>query len=164
MVEILTVILAILAFLFVAAIVVLERTKPKKPVVIAQPVLEAAPDFEPAVGGRLQAAEQKIVLAHQRIQRIENILAKIPLESLEQRLDVTELQQTVEKLVEFQKHALAKIAVMEQRLEKERSAPNNRTGEKQLDALEKEIRAQDQTLKRMEAKIPVLSKHKKRKK
>ncbi len=170
--QILTFWLIVAGFVLLLIIAILEWRRPAKAKAVlnsasasaTQPESEkAALEQEPALQARITALEQKSLLAHQRIQRIENILSKIPLDNLGQQLDTVELQQKMGRLIEFKNEIRIQMAALEQRLEQQQSkSPSG--AEKQLDALERELEQQNKSLKQLEEKIPVIASNQKRKK
>lgn len=106
----------------------------------------------PLLYARFKAVEQKTQMAHERIQRIEKIVSRIPLEQLEKGLDISELEKKVERLVIFKNDIRIQVAALEEEIEKEKkSKPVVKS--KQLDALEKELKEQDKSLQEIEARI-----------
>ncbi len=170
--QILTFWLIVTGFVLLLIISILEWSRPRK----AKAVLNSASasaialaseatalEQQPVLQARITALEQKSLLAHQRIQRIENILSKIPLDNLGQQLDTVELQQKMGRLIEFKNEIHIQMAALEQRLEQQQSkSPSG--AEKQLDALERELEQQNKSLKQLEEKIPVIASNQKRKK
>jgi len=170
--QMLTVWLFIAAFVLLVIISFLEWNRPRKAKAVPNsasasalaPASEAtALEQEPALQARMTVLEQKSLLAHQRIQRIENILSKIPLDQLGQQLDTAELQKKMDRLIEFKNEIRIQMAALEQRLEQQQTkSPSG--AEKQLDALERELEQQNKSLKQLEEKIPVIAGNQKRKK
>lgn len=170
--QVLTFWLIVAAFGLLLIIVVLEWGRPRKEKAVpnsagasalASASEAAALEQEPVLQARITALEQKSILAHQRIQRIENILAKIPLDNLGQQLDTVELQKKVERLIEFKNETRIQVAALEQKLEQQKNkAPNE--AERQLAVLERELEQQNKSLKQLEEKIPVLANNRKQKK
>jgi DNA repair exonuclease SbcCD ATPase subunit len=158
------------------AIAALEWNKPRKKtplvpitssssaVVENKAFTQQEAETTPILVARITILEQKSRLAHERIQRVENILSGIPLDKLEQQLDTGGIQKKIEALLAFQQETRKQIKELEQRLG-EKSNWETEEAEQQLDELEKELAQQNQSLQELENKVPAISrKNPKRKK
>lgn len=118
----LTAILLLLFAVFVIGIVLLERQK-KRP---AAPIV-ALPDWaaESLVSGqeesvslkaKVLALDKKMELSAVRLQRLEGIVANLPLSRLEKEFDVQKLEQKVERLVDFRNQAEIELRALQDAL------------------------------------------------
>lgn len=160
--------LAVVAFILLLGVSILEWSRPRKTKTMAPAPASPATapvtstDWMPQLHARLSALEQKSVMMHERIQRIENILTKIPLDKLEQQLDSIELSKKVERLIEFKNEARIQLAALEERMLEQKNKPL--AEEQQLDSLERELKEQDKSLRELETMIPVRSANRKKRK
>lgn len=141
-----------IAIALFAGILVLEWTKPKKkaPLAVAtvtQTVQSQTVLYE--IPARLKAVEQKTEMAHDRLQRVETILSKIPLETVEQKLDTKELFQKINNLSDSQVQTKTEMVSLKKQFETHASRHQSL---QTIQELETELKNQHQGLKELQKK------------
>ncbi|MBU0636205.1 hypothetical protein KKE06_04230 [Candidatus Micrarchaeota archaeon] len=118
----------------------------------------------PSFLARLHAVEQKTRMAHERIQRVEKIMSQLPIEALEKGLDISALEQKVERLIIAKNEMHIQLAALEESFQQQnQTVMSPKITARQLDDLEKELREQNNSLRALEATIPNLAFNRKNK-